>query len=102
MSGIDDVLLRDLKVEHVKCRGEVTMADFSEDEESIDETRPVLTGNTGGSSEPLSARGTVNKAASNSKKRNYSKKMKPRKKKDDGPFDEMPLSLGLRKVGEFF
>ena len=37
MSGIDDVLLRDLKVEHVKCRGEVTMADFSEDEESIDE-----------------------------------------------------------------
>ena len=28
MSGTDNVLLRDLKVEQVKCRGEVTMADL--------------------------------------------------------------------------
>ena len=38
MSGTDDLPLRDLKVEHVKCGNseirEVTMADFLDDEES--------------------------------------------------------------------
>ena len=93
MSGTDDLPLRDLKVEHAKCRkseiGEVTMADFSEDEESSDDTHPVLTGNKGRSSRPSAAKGRVNKVTRSSKKWIGSKKKKPRKKKGDEPV-EMP------------
>ena len=88
MSGTDDVPLQYLKVEHVKCRGEVTMADFSADEESSDDTLPVLTGNTGCSSRPSAAKFMVNKVTSNSKKWIHSKKKKPRKKKRDGPIEK--------------
>ena len=93
MSETDDVPLRYLKVEQVKCCNseirEVTMADFSDDEESSDETVPVLTDNTGASS-GTAARGIVsNNKARNAKKWIHSKKKKPRKKKRDGPI-EMP------------
>ena len=92
MSGTDDLPLRDLKVEHVKCGkseiGEVTMADFSSDEESSDDTLPVLTGNAGCSSRPSAAKGMVNKVTSSSKKWIHSKKKKPRKKKRDGPIEK--------------
>ena len=93
MSETDDVPLRYLKVEQVKCRnsktGEVTMADFLDDEESSDETVPVLTDNRGASS-GTAARGIVSKnKARNAKKWIHSKKKKPRKKKRDGPI-EMP------------
>ena len=93
MSETDDVPLRYLKVEQVKCCNseirEVTMADFSDDEESSDETVPVLTDNTGASS-GTAARGIVSKnKARNAKKWIHSKKKKPRKKKRDGPI-EMP------------
>ena len=88
MSGTDDVPLQYLKVEHVKCRGEETMADFSADEESSDDTLPVLTGNAGCSSRPSAAKGMVNKVTSSSKKWIHSKKKKPRKKKRDGPIEK--------------
>lgn len=93
MSGTDDVPLRYLKVEQVKCCNseirEVTMADFLDDEESSDETVPVLTDNTGASS-GTAAKGIVSKnKARNAKKWIHSKKKKPRKKKRDGPI-EMP------------
>ena len=93
MSETDDVPLRYLKVEQVKCCNseirEVTMADFSDDEESSDETVPVLTDNRGASS-GTAARGIVSKnKARNAKKWIHSKKKKPRKKKRDGPI-EMP------------
>ena len=91
MSGTDDVPLQYLKVEHVKCRGEVTMADFSADEESSDDTLPVLTGTAGRSSRPSAAKGmvgVVNKVTSSSKKWIHSKKKKPRKKKRDGPIEK--------------
>ena len=93
MSETDDVPLRYLKVEQVKCCNseirEVTMADFLDDEESSDETVPVLTDNTGASS-GTAARGIVsNNKARNAKKWIHSKKKKPRKKKRDGPI-EMP------------
>ena len=93
MSGTDDVPLRYLKGEEVKCCNseirEVTMADFSEDEESSDETVPVLTDNMGASS-GTAARGIVSKnKARNANKWIHSKKKKPRKKKRDGPI-EMP------------
>ena len=93
MSETDDVPLRYLKVEQVKCCNseirEVTMADFLDDEESSDETVPVLTDNTGASS-GTAARGIVSKnKARNAKKWIHSKKKKPRKKKRDGPI-EMP------------
>ena len=93
MSETDDVLLKDLYVEQVKCCNseirEVTMADFLEDEESSDETVPVLTDNKGASS-GTAARGIVSKnKARNAKKWIHSKKKKPRKKKRDGPI-EMP------------
>ena len=88
MSGTDDVPLQYLKVEHVKCCGEVTMADFSADEESSDDTLPVLTGNAGCSSRPSAAKGMVNKVTSSSKKWIHSKKKKPRKKKRDGPIEK--------------
>ena len=69
MSGMDDVPLRDLKVEQVKCRGEVTMADFLEDEESNDETGPDLTSIIQVvHQDHQQQEGTVNKVASNSKK----------------------------------
>ena len=74
MSGTDDLPLRDLKVEHVKCGkseiGEVTMADFSSDEESSDDNLPVLTGTAGRSTRPSAAKGmvgVVNKVTSSSK-----------------------------------
>merc|ERR1711966_61048 len=93
MSETDDVPLRYLKVEQVKCCKseirEVTMADFLDDEESSDETVPVLTDNTGASS-GTATRGIVSKnKARNAKKWIHSKKKKPRKKKRDGPI-EMP------------
>ena len=95
MSGTDDLPLRDLKVEHVKCGkseiGEVTMADFSSDEESSDDTLPVLTGTAGRSTRPSAAKGmvgVVNKVTSSSKKWIHSKKKKPRKKKRDGPIEK--------------
>lgn len=93
MSGTDDVPLRYLKVEQVKCCNseirEVTMADFLDDEESSDETVPVLTDNMGASS-GTAARGIVSKnKARNANKWIHSKKKKPRKKKRDGPI-EMP------------
>ena len=93
MSETDDVPLRYLKVEQVKCCNseirEVTMADFSDDKESSDETVPVLTDNRGASS-GTAARGIVSKnKARNAKKWIHSKKKKPRKKKRDGPI-EMP------------
>ena len=93
MSETDKVPLRYLKVEQVKCCNseirEVTMADFLDDEESSDETVPVLTDNTGASS-GTAARGIVsNNKARNAKKWIHSKKKKPRKKKRDGPI-EMP------------
>ena len=101
MSGRNDVLLRDLKVEQVKCRtsgiGEVTMADFLDDKESNDNTLPVLTGNTGGSSGTSAARKNVNKAR-NSKKWIHSKRKKPRKKKRDGPIEMMSKSEEWEKV----
>lgn len=93
MSGMDDVPLRDLKVEQVKCRGEVTMADFSSDEESSDDIHSVLARTAGRSSRPSAAQGTavglMNKVTSSSKKWIQSKKKKPRKKKQNGP-KEMP------------
>ena len=93
MSETDDVPLRYLKVEQVKCCNseirEVTMADFSDDKESSDETVPVLTDNRGASS-GTATRGIVSKnKARNAKKWIHSKKKKPRKKKRDGPI-EMP------------
>merc|ERR1711966_529025 len=93
MSETDDVPLRYLKVEQVECCNseirEVTMADFSDDEESSDETVPVLTDNRGASS-GTATRGIVSKnKARNAKKWIHSKKKKPRKKKRDGPI-EMP------------
>ena len=93
MSETDDVPLRYLMVEQVKCCNseirEVTMADFLDDEESSDETVPVLTDNTGASS-GTAARGIVSKnKARNAKKWIHSEKKKPRKKKRDGPI-EMP------------
>ena len=96
MSGTDDVLLQDLKVEQVKCRnsgigGELTMTDFLDDKESSNDTVPVLTDNTGVSS-GTAAGGIVNKnKARNSKKWIRSKKKKPRKNKQDGPI-EMQLN----------
>ena len=97
MSETDDVPLRYLKVEHVKCRkseiGEVTMADFSSDEESSDDIHSVLARTAGRSSRPSAAQGTavglMNKVTSSSKKWIQSKKKKPRKKKQNGP-KEMP------------
>merc|ERR1711966_8739 len=89
--------LRDFKVEHVKCRkseiGEVTMADFSSDEESSDDIHSVIARTAGRSSRPSAAQGTavglMNKVTSSSKKWIQSKKKKPRKKKQNGP-KEMP------------
>ena len=97
MSETDDVPLRYLKVEHGKCRkseiGEVTMADFSSDEESSDDIHSVLARTAGRSSRPSAAQGTavglMNKVTSSSKKWIQSKKKKPRKKKQNGP-KEMP------------
>ena len=97
MSETDDVPLRYLKVEHVKCRkseiGEVTMADFSSDEESSDDIHSVLARTAGRSSRPSAAQGTavglMNKVTSSYKKWIQSKKKKPRKKKQNGP-KEMP------------
>ena len=97
MSETDDVPLRYLKVEHVKCRkseiGEVTMADFSSDEESSDDIHSVLARTAGRSSRPSAAQGMavglMNKVTSSSKKWIQSKKKKPRKKKQNGP-KEMP------------
>ena len=97
MSGTDDLPLRDLKVEHVKCRkseiGEVTMADFSSDEESSDDIHSVLARTAGRSSRPSAAQGMavglMNKVTKSSKKWIQSKKKKPRKKKQNGP-KEMP------------
>jgi hypothetical protein len=93
MSGTDDLPLRDLKVEHVKCSkseiGEVTMADFSSDEESSDDIHSVLARTAGRSSRPSAAQGMavglMNKVTSSSKKWIQSKKKKPRKKKQNGP-----------------
>jgi hypothetical protein len=97
MSETDDVPLRYLKVEQVKCRkseiGEVTMADFSSDEESSDDIHSVLARTAGRSSRPSAAQGMavglMNKVTSSSKKWIQSKKKKPRKKKQNGP-KEMP------------
>ena len=97
MSGTDDLPLRHFRVEHVKCRkseiGEVTMADFSSDEESSDDIHSVLARTAGRSSRPSAAQGTavglMNKVTSSSKKWIQSKKKKPRKKKQNGP-KEMP------------
>ena len=108
MSGTDDVPLRYLKVEQVKCCNseirEVTMADFSEDEESSDETVPVLTDNMGASS-GTAARGIVSKnKARNANKWIHSKKKKPRKKKRNiprRPNATTPTVFFLRTVSSF-
>ena len=109
MSGTDDLPLRHFRVEHVKCRkseiGEVTMADFSSDEESSDDIHSVLARTAGRSSRPSAAQGTavglMNKVTSSSKKWIQSKKKKPRKKKQNGP-KEMPSNSEKKKWDNFF